>query len=163
MKKYLLLIFLFLNHTLSGQMIYSKPEKVPPFRMVRTDRTIFKAEDLPFGKAIMIVYFSPDCEECQKLTHELISRIDEFRNASIAMITYQAIENVESYEVKNNLGRFDNIYAGTEGSTLFVRNYYNVVKFPFLALYTSRGDLVKKYTANEIDLDDVKTKLNYLK
>lgn len=131
--------------------------------MVRIDRTIFKAEDLPFGKAIMIIYFSPDCEDCQRLTHELISRIDEFRDASIALITYQSVENVESYAAKNNLVRFSNIYAGTEGSTLFVRNFYNIMSFPFLALYTSRGDLVKKYTSREIDLNDVSAKLNSLR
>lgn len=131
--------------------------------MLRADRTVFRAEDLPYGKPIMIIYFSPDCEECQKLTRELVSRIDEFRTASIAMITYQAIENVEAYERKNNLFNFSNIYAGTEGSSLFVMNYYSVTNFPFLALYTSRGDLVKKYTAAEINLDEVSVKLNSLK
>lgn len=163
MKNYLLFILLFLTYDLMGQMITSKPEKVPPFRMVKPDRTIFRAEELPIGKSIIIIYFSPDCEDCQKLTHELISRIDEFRTASIAMITYQPVENVEAYVKKNDLGRFGNIYAGTEGSSLFVRNYYNVVKFPFLALYTSSGDLVKKYTAGQVDLDDVSAKLKSLK
>jgi thioredoxin-related protein len=163
MKKWLFLLLVVLGYTASGQVNNSRQEKVPPFRILKANKTIFRAEDLPFGKAIMIIYFSPDCEECQKLTHDLLSRIDDFRKVSIAMITYQPVENVDAYVRKNNLDRFSNIYPGTEGSTLFVRNYYNIVRFPFIALYTSMGDLVKKYTADEIDLEDVSARLNSLK
>ena len=60
-----------------SQDLYSQKGKIPPFRMIKPNGTLFKAQDLPIGKPIIIVYFSPDCEECQKFTQELLNRIDD--------------------------------------------------------------------------------------
>jgi cytochrome oxidase Cu insertion factor (SCO1/SenC/PrrC family) len=155
-------IFLLSITFLSGT-INAQSNKVPPFRMVQSDGKIFMAQYLPIGKPIVILYFSPDCEECQKFTSALISRIDDFRNVSFAMITYQPPETLKAYVKKNNLGVYENIYAGTEYPTLFVRNYYNVIHFPFMALYNKNGDLVKKYTSKEVDLNDLLSNIKMLK
>lgn len=156
-------LFLLTIALFSSGNVNAQSNKVPPFRMVQSDGRIFIAQYLPLDKPIVIIYFSPDCEECQKLTSALISRIDDFRNVSFAMITYQPAETLRTYVKKNNLGIYDNIYAGTEYPTLFVRNYYNVMHFPFMALYNKNGDLVKKYTNKEVDLDDLLSKVKQLK
>ena len=135
--------------------IYAQSGKVPPFRVIQANGKIFKAEYLPVGKPIVIIYFSPDCEDCQRLTKELLTRINDFKGVSFAMVTYQPVENVSKYVTKNSLGKYDNIYVGTEGSSLFVKNYYNIVKFPFVALYNKNGDLIIKYNTKEVDLDNL--------
>lgn len=134
---------------------YAQSGKVPPFRIVQANGKIFKAENLPVGKPIVIIYFSPDCEDCQRLTRELLARINEFKSVSFAMITYQSVENVSQYVSKNSLYKYDNIYVGTEGSSLFVKNYYNIVQFPFVALYNKNGDLIIKYNTKEVDPDNL--------
>jgi thiol-disulfide isomerase/thioredoxin len=130
--------------------------------MMQASGRIFRAQQLPLGKPIVIIYFSPDCEECQKLTKELLQRIDEFRNVSFAMITYQPVEMVAEYVTKNNLGKYPNIYAGTEGSSLFVRNYYDIRLFPFMTLYNKNGDLIVKYTSKQVSLDDLFVRIKKL-
>lgn len=161
--KIYIIIFLAAISFLSARTASAQSNKVPPFRMVQSDGRIFMAQYLPLGKPIVIIYFSPDCEECQKLTSELVLRINEFRNASFAMITYLPPETLKAYVKKNSLGLYDNIYAGTEYPTLFVRNYYNVMHFPFMALYNKNGDLIKKYTNKEVDLNDLLSRLKQLK
>ena len=146
-----------------SQVAILQSGKVPPFRMLLANGKLFSAENLPIGKPIAIIYFSPDCEECKELTKALIERIDEAKHVSIAMITYQSVENVAGYVKKNNLNKYSNIYAGTEGSSLFVKNYYNIVTFPFMALYSKNGDLIKKYTTKETDLDDFLEKAKLLR
>lgn len=136
--------------------------KVPPFRMILPSGKVFKAENLPYGKPIIIIYFSPDCDDCQKVIRELMSKIDDYLSASIAMITYLPLESLSNFVIKNNLGKFSNIYAGTEGNYLFVKNYYDIVHFPFIALYNKNGDLIKKYYSNEINLQDLSSRLNEL-
>lgn len=143
--------------------IASAQGKIPPFRMLQSDGTIFSATQLPVGKPVMIYYFSPDCEECQKFTGELLSRMNEISNVSIAMITYQATQNVAGYVRKNNLRNYANIYVGTEGSSLFVKNYYNIMNFPFVALYTKEGRLIKTYTWKEVNVSDLVLRLKSLK
>jgi len=162
MKKLIFyLVFLFagllITSTVSGQS-----NKIPPFQMMQANGKIFKAQYLPLGKPIVLVYFSPDCEECQELTKELLERIEELKNVSIAMITYQPVEQVAQYVSKNNLGKYPNIYAGTEGSSLFVRNYYDIMLFPFMTLYNKDGDLIVKYTSKQVSVDDLLVRIKKL-
>jgi thioredoxin-related protein len=129
--------------------------KVPPFRMIQGNGTLFRAQDLPVGKPIIIFYFSPECEDCHKLTNEILSRINDLRGVSIAMITYQSVENVRKYVIDYRLSSYNNIFVGTEGSSLFVRNYYNITKFPFLVLFDKNGNQVVKYPENQVNTDDL--------
>jgi thiol-disulfide isomerase/thioredoxin len=148
-------------------LIFSLPAeaqsgKVPPFRMVQKNGKVFKAEDLPIGKPIIIIYFSPDCKDCQSLTDKVIARINDFKSASIAMITYLSLESVSQFVNKNGLDKYPNIYVGTESNSIFVMNYYNIKDFPFIALYTKNGDLVKRYYDKETDVNDLLHRLNSL-
>jgi hypothetical protein len=139
----------------------SQSGKVPPFRMIRSNDKVFLAGNLPIGHPIIIIYFSPDCDDCQRLIEGILKRMDDFKNASIVMITYLPVENVKQFATRYNLNEYSNIYIGTEGNSLFVRDYYKVLQFPFLALYNKNGDLVKIYNA-EYSLDDLSEQLRYL-
>jgi thiol-disulfide isomerase/thioredoxin len=143
---------------LTSSSLYCQSGKVPPFQMMQSGGKVFRAQDLPMGKPIVIIYFSPDCEECLALTSELIKREEEFKKASVAMVTYLPVEYVTRFVEKYKLNYNPNIYVGTEGSTLFLKGYYNIEKFPFMALYTKNGDLVKTYYS-EHSLDDIAARL----
>lgn len=147
----LLIILVFITSSRS----FPQSGKVPPFQMMLHNGKIFRARNLPFGKPIIIVYFSPECEECHQFTEGLLKNINDFRNASIAMITYMSPDKVKQYVSDFKLEQYPNIYAGTEGNTLFVLNYYRISKFPFVALYNKDGGLIKKYNSTEVDLTDL--------
>jgi thiol-disulfide isomerase/thioredoxin len=136
--------------------------KIPPFRMLQSNNRIFKAEDLPMGKPIILIYFSPECDHCDKLMKELFGKAAQFKKASIAMITYLPIEKVSKFEREFSLNQYLNIYVGTEGTSFFVRDYYRLTEMPFVALYTSSGDFVKSYT-KDVALKDLSDRLNKLK
>jgi len=140
---------------------YAQSKKVPPFQMVQPDGSIFKAENLPMGKPIVIIYFSPDCEDCHQFTVVLLTRINELKNASIAMITYQPKDDVIHFASQFNLNKYSNIYIGTEGNSYFIGNYYKVGKLPFMALYNKNGDLIKLYD-KELSINDLITRLKNL-
>ena len=142
--------------------VYAQAGKVPSFRMVKTNGKIFRAENLPFGKPIIIIYFSPECDDCQRLTDDLLARMNDFKNASIAMITYLSVDAVSQFEARNNLKKYGNIYIGTEGNYLFLKNYYNIEQFPFIALFSKDGDLIKKYYSKEINVSDLVDRLKNL-
>jgi hypothetical protein len=137
-----------------SQNIFAQKGKLPPFKMIKADGSIFRAQDLPMGKPIVIIYFSPDCEECQKVTQELVGKIESYWKASVVMVTYLPVNTLAPYISKNKLYIYPNIFVGTEGDSFFLRYYYNVVRFPFIALYSKDGDLIKAYY-NEVNLVDV--------
>jgi hypothetical protein len=144
-----------------SQNIFSQTGKLPPFKIVMSDGTLFKAQDLPLGKPILIIYFSPECEECQKVTEELVSKIESYWKASIVMVTYLPVNTLEPYIMKNRLHIYPNIFVGTEGNSFILRYYYNIVRFPFIALYNKNGVLVKAFY-DAVNLTEVTKRLKDL-
>lgn len=139
---------------------FSQHNKVPPFQMMQANGKVFKATDLPMGKPIIIIYFSPDCEDCQELIQGLLTRINEFKKASIAMITYLPVGSVKRFVTKYDLNKYSNIYIGTEGDYFFVRDYYKIEKFPFMVFYNENGDLIKIYNYGQKNqLEDLSLRL----
>lgn len=132
----------------------SQSNKVPPFKMTQADGKVFLAGNLPFGKPIVIIYFSPECEDCQQLIKELLNRINELKSASIAMITYQSKDKVKQFVSEYQLDKYSNIFIGTEEDSYFVGKYYKVGQLPFMALYNKNGDLIKIYN-KEISIEDL--------
>ncbi|TDH23234.1 hypothetical protein EXU57_17305 [Segetibacter sp. 3557_3] len=135
--------------------------KVPPFRIVQAGGKIFKAENLPQGKPVLIIYFSPECDHCDHLVKQLLKRGPGLKKVSVAMITHLPMATVADFVKRNNLAKYGNFYVGTEGTTYFVRNYYGVVEMPFTALYSRQGELVKKYL-HQPEINDLFEKLNHL-
>lgn len=126
-------------------VLHAQRGKLPPFKMLQVSGKVFSAHDLPMGKPILIVYFSPDCDHCERMLKEFFKQSSDFQKASIAFITYLPVEKVSKFEEEYNLAGYSNMYAGTEGETFFVKNYYKIVEIPFVALYTKDGDLVTSY------------------
>jgi thioredoxin-related protein len=135
--------------------------KVPAFKMMLGNGKIFRAQDLPIGKPIIIIYFDPDCDHCEKMIKELQGNTTELSKASIAMVTYVTVNDVVQFEKKFALVKQQNFYVGTEGDTYFLKNYYRLTNMPFLALYTKNGDLVKEYR-NEGAIPDLVNQLKKL-
>ena len=144
-----------------GTNAIAQAGKLPPFRMMQANGKIFKAEELPMGKPIIIIYFSPECDHCEKLMKELFKRTGELKKASIAMVTYLPVEKVLQFQKTYSLNKYPNIYVGTEGTGFFLKNYYKLTEMPFVALYTKNGHFLKSYS-REIDLKDLSTRLNKL-
>jgi thioredoxin-related protein len=136
-------------------------QNLPPFKMYRSDKTIFSAAELPKTKPIVLIYFDPDCEHCQKLMKELFQKIDAFKKAEIIMVTFKSMEEVAAFEKQNNTQKHSNIIVGTEGTGFYLRNYYGLVTMPFTALYDKNGNLNYSYRKETL-VDDLINRLNNL-
>lgn len=152
----LLVLLLFASSFLQAQS-----GKLPPFAMMQANGKVFRAQDLPIGKPILLVYFSPDCDHCEKMLKEFFRKAALFQKASIALITYLPVDKVSKFVKDYSVAKHQNMYAGTEGSTFFVRNYFNIKEIPFVALYTKSGDFVKSYEKT-VPLKELAGKLAHL-
>jgi len=134
---------------------------LPPFKMYRGDKTIFSAAELPKTKPLILIYFDPECEHCQKLMKELFQKIDAFKRAEIIMVTFKSVEEVAAFEKLHNTQKYPNIVVGTEGVGFYLRNYYGLVTMPFTALYDRKGNLNYSYR-KETMVDDLINRLKSL-
>ena len=137
-------------------------QALPAFRLVRSNNEIFSAADLTKGKPVVLIYFDPDCDHCQKLMNELFKKIAKFRKAEIIMATFKSIPEVLKFEKKFDTRKYANIITGTEGGYFFLRNYYGLVKMPFTALYDKQQNLIYSYR-QETSVDDLIKRLQALK
>ena len=119
--------------------------KIPPFRILGINGKIFKAEDLPFGRPVVVIYFSPECDHCISFAREFLKQTSKLKNASVVWITYEDVSKVQSFVKQFSLTKYRNFYVGTEGNGFFVRNYYGLSSMPFVAMHRKNGDLVRSY------------------
>lgn len=141
-------VVLLLSLLFSSLFLSAQSGKVPPFQMMQANGKIFRAQDLPMGKPILLVYFSSECDHCVTMLKDFFKQANSFQKASVAFITFLSVDKVSKFLKEYGVAGYPNIYAGTEGSTFFVRNYFRLKETPFAALYTKNGDLVLSYEKN---------------
>jgi len=146
---------------ITGVAAFAQKGKLPPFRMVQENGVVFKAEQLPVGKPILLVYFSPDCDHCAVLARQLFKKDNPFKKASIAMVTFLPLDKVAQFNRKYATNTFKNVFVGTEGGSFFLRKYFGIMDMPFVALYDKDGNLLQKYE-RDIPFDSLSAKLNKL-
>jgi thioredoxin-related protein len=156
---YILLLFL-----AAALCSSARSQSLPPFQMVLSTGKVFKAStDLPKrGKPLILIYFDPDCDHCQKLMKDLFKKINNFKKAEIVMVTFKSITELVTFEKKYSTHNYTNIITGTEGSFFYLRNYYQLVKMPFIALYDQNRNLRYSYR-QETPVDDLIKRLKNLK
>ncbi len=66
---------------------YLQVPYIPPFKIQLADSSWYSKANLTAKKAVLILYFSPDCGHCQLETEELITRMKELKNLQVVMIT----------------------------------------------------------------------------
>ena len=119
--------------------------KLPPFIITQQNGKYFKATQLPYDKSILIIYFSPDCEDCHSLISNFKKRINNFSHTSIVLVTQAPLAEMNQFIQQNGLNAFKNIYVGTEEKTLFLGRYYRLDKLPFIGFYDKMGNLQATY------------------
>lgn len=124
-------------------------QKLPPFQMMQSNYKVFKASNLPYERPIIIIYFSPECDHCQRLMKNFFENVKLFDNVSVAMVSFLSVETMQKFEKDYNVRRYPNIYVGTEGNSFFLRQYYGLTEMPFAATYRKDGNLIASYSKLE--------------
>jgi thiol-disulfide isomerase/thioredoxin len=141
----------------SAFLFYSEiavAQSFPEFSMQLTNGKLFSPKDLPRGKPVIIIYFAPDCEHCQKLMNVLFKKIRDFKNAQIVLATFKPLNEVVEFEKSYQTIKYPNIKVGIEIPVFFFRVYYNVENTPFTALYDKHRKLIISYK-KETPVDDL--------
>ena len=136
-------------------------QTIPSFKIKLSNNEIFNAADLPKDKPLVLIYFDPDCDHCQKLMTELFKKMNNFKNVEMVLVTFKSVTEIAAFEKKYKSSKYPNLRVGTEGTLFYLRNYYKLVKMPFTALYDSKGNYKYSYR-DETSVDDVIKRLGGL-
>ena len=110
-------------------------ESLPAFDLLLVDSvTIFNTAKIAEGRPIVLVYFSPDCEHCQKLTEGILQKMDSLRQVQFYFITNDPFERLHVYNLAYKLYKYHNITLGRDYSFSFLRHFKEASP-PYLAIY----------------------------
>jgi len=88
---------------------------MPSFAIrLRDSTTILTSDKIPTGQPVMLIFFDPDCEHCQKETEELLNNINVLRNVQIYFITVEAFDRMKVFHKYYHLANYPNIIVGRD-------------------------------------------------
>lgn len=125
--------------------VFSQTNKttIAPFKITLVNGKTYTYNQLKKNTLTAVIYFSPTCDHCKDFTQELLKHEDQLKNKQLVMITYLPLADLKSFDSLYNLSTKSFFKIGTEGYSFIVRKYYNIERFPFVALYDKQMKLVK--------------------
>ncbi|MGN6399272.1 MAG: redoxin domain-containing protein [Flavisolibacter sp.] len=151
MKKYFLsLVVLCLSVSLFAQIDtttppYKKYPTLPPIQILLGDSTTkYTKENIPAGKPVLIMIFSPECSHCQHEAEQLLTHKDELKNIQVIMITFHPLWQMNEFVDDYKLKELPNLVVGKDIYYL-TPSFYAMHNLPFLAMYDKKGDLISVF------------------
>lgn len=121
---------------------YKRFPSLPPIRILLSDSaTLYTKAEIPAGKPVVFMIFSPDCSHCQDETQELKAYMNELKDVQIVMITFHPLWQMNDFISKYGLTAYKNIVVGKDISYMTM-DFYGLRKIPYLALYNKKGNLI---------------------
>ena len=114
---------------------------IPPFKVRLVDGKGYTYKELDKTKPLILIYFQPDCPECQAFTAALSKRLKQLEGQQIIMITFEDMHAVKAFDDTYKLSGHPNLKIGSEGYTFIVQKYYQIEHFPIVACFDSAGTL----------------------
>jgi len=120
----------------------------PEINITQANGEKFTTQQIPTGKSIALIYFSPECEHCQSFMKSFFKEATKFKDIFVLMITYLPLDRVVKFSEEYPVADYPNIVAGTEGMAFLVRDHFKIDNIPFLATYDKAGKLISSYDGN---------------
>ena len=123
-------------------------QNIPAFHILSKDSVYITNANLKKGKAVMFIYFGPDCSHCQRLMYELKPDIKQFKDIQIVMVTFTQIKllkMLKEFYRDYVFAAQPNVLMGTEDPDYKVMRYYSIATTPYIAIYGRNGKLVEAF------------------
>ena len=124
---------------------YKRYPTLPPIQILLSDSsTMFTKAQIPQGKPVLFMIFSPDCSHCQHETEELKAHMDEMKDLEIVMITYHPIYMMKDFVANYGLAKYPNIVVGKD-IYYITTGFFDIHNIPYLAMYDKKGKLIEGF------------------
>ncbi len=123
---------------------YKKDNRMPDFKIMRTDNSWFTKAQLPKNDFTVIIYFAPDCGHCQHEMKEIIKDIDKFNKVNFVWVSFKSMPEITEFYVKYNISKYPNMVMGRD-LDYKLPSFYRVKFTPFVAVYDKKGLFIKAF------------------
>jgi len=120
-------------------------QSLPPFAFndYKTD-AIFTDNNIHSGKAILIVYFHPECDFCQHEAEQISKHIDGFKDCQILFVSNAVKDSIASFAKTFKLSNQENVLLLLDKDFTF-DDIFGKTGTPSSFLYNKRHKLLKNF------------------
>jgi len=152
--KYLKVVMPILLLAMISCHIKQKELYLPDFNLLLLDSTtIFKTSQIPEGKAFVMVYFSPDCDHCQRVIKDLLKNMGKANDTKFYFFTSNRFNELKEFNKEYKLTSFKNVVVGRDYELFMIRNFKDAMP-PYLTIYDKykerRAIFAGEYPASKI-------------
>ena len=121
---------------------YKKFPTLPPLQILLGDSTtLFTKQNLPAGKPVLLMLFSPDCSHCQHEAEQMHAHKTELENLQVVMATLDPLWKMNEFIQTYRLQEIPNLVVGKD-IYFTLLGFYDIRNLPFHALYDKKANLL---------------------
>jgi thioredoxin-related protein len=128
---------------------YLKFTSIPDFEIAKApdSTTVTKADVVKKGHLFMLVFFSPDCEHCQKETKDFVAHKDDFKDIQVLMVSPMPYASIKQFYTDYGVSNLPNFTMGQDWAyhlgTKLKPHFY-----PTMILYDKLGNYITAFSGN---------------
>lgn len=117
---------------------------LPDFEFFTLDSVPYRKSDILSGHSILIIYFNPDCDQCDYEAKEIKANINKFYNTQILMISNSISDNIRIFADKFNLTEEPSVRFLMDTKGLYYQ-IFDARNTPNIFIYNKDHQLLKHY------------------
>jgi thiol-disulfide isomerase/thioredoxin len=163
MKKYIF-VYLFLIALLgSYQWSFAQNKEgfaqtFPNFQFIKPNGEPFTNQNLQKGKPIIVFFFDPDCDHCQKQADWIAASPESFKNAQLLWVSTADADAINIFH-KSRFGRYPYPVYFVKDKNYKFDSIFGYSVAPTILIYSSTGQLQKSFKS-EVAVSEL---MKYLK
>jgi len=136
-------------------------ELFPSFDILLADSsTHLNTGSVEEGNPLALLYFSPDCEHCQKETEDILQHMDALKQARFFFVTNDPFDRLKVFKGYYKLDQYPNVVLGRDEQFFLLRHFKGILP-PYLVLYDRNKRQRAAYQGN-VAVDTLISFVNHL-
>lgn len=147
MKTTFLIFLAFLSF--AGNLVVA--QDLPKFSFYDAAKKVFTQANLKPGQPLVVVYFDPDCDHCNKQAQLIQAEVSKFANAQMVWVAFPAsIEAITAFGKKYFPAQFGKSFFFLRDNDYTFDRSFGYSEAPSIYVYNKSRKLVKSYSKKEV-------------
>ncbi|MBL4655445.1 MAG: redoxin domain-containing protein [Bacteroidia bacterium] len=138
------MVFQILGQLEEKKLKKANRQTLPNFEFVDLNNERFTNAQLIPDKNVLIIYFNPQCDECQYEASEIRENIQQFESTHILMVSNSPQEDVKSFAIEYKIDNLKEISILLDTREIYYE-IFDASTVPNLFIYNKEHLLVKQY------------------
>lgn len=132
---------------------------LPSVNLLLTDsQTVINTASATKNKAVIVFYFDPSCDHCQKETEDILANKDIFKNMNFYFISLDSMRRIRSFVDHYKLKEFPEITV-VKDHEFKALSIFQIKSIPTNVVYNRKHELVKIFIGG-VKVGDLKKIIN---